>query len=447
LSGFPLGGKGAHLALVDDRGTALTYDELAAAVDARAGELVVHAGGLALLRAASTAATVIDLLACWQGSVAAMLVGPTAPDDLATLVDAYRPDVAIGVDDPTATCGSGAHGDRADVGPTALLLPTSGTTGSPKFARISLPAVVASASGIVTALELTPDERALANLPLHYSYGLSVVLSHLACGATVVLTGHSAIRPEHWEVVRDQRVTSLPGVPYSYVLYQRVGLLDMDLPDLRTLTQAGGRLDPATVVEVHERLAVAGRRLFVMYGQTEATSRMSVLDPAELPDQAGSVGRPVPGGAFRIAEPDAAGVGEVVFTGPNVMLGYAEGRDDVGAADQLGGTLATGDLGRMDAEGRLWLTGRIKRIVKLFGERVSLDDIEELARPWGIAAAFDDGADRLGIAVEGEVPEGAARSIERRLGVPPGTVRVTAVEALPRTTTGKIDYTGLSNHG
>jgi acyl-coenzyme A synthetase/AMP-(fatty) acid ligase len=441
--GFPLGGRASDVALVDDGGGSLTYGELAAAVDAAAAGLGAHAGGLAMVGAASTVATVVHLLACWRAGVAAMLVGPTGADDLARLVEAYRPDVALGIDAATGR----ATADERDAGPTALLLPTSGSTGSPKFARIGLPAVVASASGIVTALGLTPDERGLASLPLHYSYGLSIVLSHLACGATAALTGHSAIRPEHWAFVRDQRVTSLPGVPYSYVLYRRVGLLDMDLPHLRYLSQAGGRLDPASVVEVHERLAERGRRLFVMYGQTEATSRMSVLDPGELPAQAGSVGRPVPGGSFAIAEPDGAGVGEVVFSGPNVMLGYADARRDVGGPDQLGGTLATGDLGRLDADGRLWLTGRLKRIVKLFGERVSLDDIEDLARPWGPAAAFEDGTDRLGIAVEGEVPDGAARTVERRLGVPPGTVRVIAVTALPRTSTGKIDYTGLPDHG
>jgi acyl-CoA synthetase (AMP-forming)/AMP-acid ligase II len=446
--GLPLGGSGSHPAVVDDQGTALGYDALAAAVDARAASLGSDAGGLMALRATNTVATVVDLLACWQAGVAAMLIGPTGPGDLERLVEAYRPDAVVGLDvgapDPAA---SGGGGPGLASGPTALLLPTSGSTGSPKFVRLSMPAVVASATGIVTALDLSADERGLANLPLHYSYGLSIVLSHLVCGATVVLTGHSAVRPEHWQVVRDQRVTSIPGVPYSYVMYRRVGLLDMDLPHLRSLTQAGGRLEPAVVVEVHERLAATGRRLFVMYGQTEATSRMSVLDPADLPDQAGSVGRPVPGGAFEIAEPDSSGVGEVIYTGPNVMLGYAEGRVDLGAPDQLGRVLATGDLGRLDGDGRLWLTGRVKRIVKLFGERVSLDDIEDLAGTWGPAAAFDDGADRLGIVVEGAVPDDAARTVERRLGVPPGTVRVRSVEALPRTTTGKIDYTGLSSHG
>jgi acyl-CoA synthetase (AMP-forming)/AMP-acid ligase II len=324
-----------------------------------------------------------------------------------------------------------------------VLLPTSGSTGSPKYARISRAALVASATGIADVLALGPGERGLANLPLHYSYGLSVLVSHLVGGGAVVLTGHSAIRPEHWDVVRDQRVTSLPGVPYSYQLYDRVGVLDLALPHLRSMTQAGGRLDADTVRRYHAGLAAAGRRFHVMYGQTEATSRMSVLDPDDLPEHAGAVGRPVPGGSFRIDDL-GDGVGEVVYSGPNVMLGYAHGRADLARPDELGGVLATGDVGRLDGDGRLWLTGRLKRIVKLYGERVSLDDIEQLARPWGPAVAAETGPDRLAVYVEGDVPEGAARTLERRLGVPPRTVEVVGVDELPRTASGKVDYARLA---
>jgi acyl-CoA synthetase (AMP-forming)/AMP-acid ligase II len=222
-----------------------------------------------------------------------------------------------------------------------------------------------------------------------------------------------------------------------------VGVLDLHLPHLRSMTQAGGRLDVDTVRRYHHGLAAAGRRFHVMYGQTEATSRMSVLDPEDLPEHAGSVGRPVPGGGFRIDDL-GGGVGEVIYRGPNVMLGYANGRPDLARPDELGGTLATGDVGRLDDEGRLWLTGRLKRIVKLYGERVSLDDVEQLARPWGPAVAAETGPDRLAVFVEGDVPDGAARVLERRLGVPPRTVEVVGVDELPRTASGKVDYARLA---
>jgi len=449
--GFPLGGDDADPALADDTGATFTYGELRSAVDAAAAEIAHHGGGVAFIGTAATAAVVIDVLACLQAGVAAVLLGPSNDADLARLAAAYRPDIARNIDVPTGGAAGRTAGDTLGDGDaamrTALLLPTSGSTGSPKFARISLASLVASARSIAAVLGLGAGERGLANLPLHYSYGLSVVVSHLVSGATVVLTGHSAVRPELWDVVRNQQVTSIPGVPYSYHLYRRVGVLDMDLPHLRTMTQAGGRLDPAVVRELHDRLTTQGRRLFVMYGQTEATSRMSVLDPADLPEHAGSVGHPVPSGAFRIAGPGDDGVGEVLYSGPNVMLGYAHGRDDLAKPDELGGNLATGDLGRLDDGGRLWLTGRIKRIVKLYGERVSLDDIEALASPWGIAVATDLGDDRLGVFVEGRVPADASRSLERQLGVPPRTVQVVALDALPRTSSGKVDYTKLGVDG
>lgn len=442
--GLPLGADGGQVALIDPDGTTTSYGDLAGSVERLADDLAPRRGAVAFLAARNDSQTVVRLLACLRAGVVAALVDPAPKASLQVARREYRPELQLGF---PAGVHEAEMRDEPQLdsvsGPTDLLLPTSGSTGSPKMVRLTVASLTANARSICEALDIRSDDRALANLPLHYSYGLSILTSHLVAGATVVLTSESALRPGHWEAVRRHRVSSMAGVPYSYELFRRVGMLDMELPALRYMSQAGGRLPTETVVEFHERLADAGRQLYVMYGQTEATARMSVLQPHELPEHAGSVGHPIPGGRFSITGPDQTGAGEVHYTGPNVMLGYAESRVDLDKPDELRGELPTGDLGRLDDDGRLWLTGRAKRILKLYGERVSLDDIEDLMSTNGPCAAVDLGNDRLGLFLENHPSEGAIRSLERSLGVPPRTVRAEIIPSLPRTQTGKIDYPRL----
>jgi acyl-CoA synthetase (AMP-forming)/AMP-acid ligase II len=210
-------------------------------------------------------------------------------------------------------------------------------------------------------------------------------------------------------------------------------------PALRTLTQAGGRLRTELVTDFADRMAAVGGRLFVMYGQTEATARMAVLPPERIADKLGSVGLPVRGGAFSIAD------GEVLYTGPNTMLGYAETAADLARGDDLGGILHTGDLGHLDDDGFLFITGRLKRIGKVFGVRVNLDDVERTLAPHGAVAAVA-GDDKLHIFVEG-ADAAAAQVIRKELATFLDThftgLDVRGVAALPLMATGKIDYRAL----
>ena len=217
----------------------------------------------------------------------------------------------------------------------------------------------------------------------------------------------------------------------------------MDLPHLRHLTQAGGRMDPADIERWHHTMIPRGVKLWVMYGQTEATARISVLPPEELPVAGGSVGYPLHEGHIEIVDPDSRGVGEVVYSGPNVMLGYAEGHHQLGDIDEYAQQLRTGDLGRLDDAGRLWITGRMKRIAKIFGTRVSLDDLESRLGSYGVVAVVDNG-EKVTVFVEtDELGKKTGRSMERHLGLPPRSVEVIAVESLPSTPAGKIDYQKL----
>ena len=172
-----------------------------------------------------------------------------------------------------------------------VLLSTSGSTRSPKLVRLTARNVLSNAEAIVEYLGIDSGERAIGSLPIPYSYGMSVLHSHLRAGASIAFTPHSVIRPEFWEDVRRHEVTSFAGVPYAYAMLERIGMRDMDLPSLRCMTQAGGRLDP----EVALRYA-ARTRFFVMYGQTEASPRIAYVPPERLAEKAGSIGIAIPGG-------------------------------------------------------------------------------------------------------------------------------------------------------
>ena len=245
----------------------------------------------------------------------------------------------------------------------AILLTTSGSTGSPKFVRLSTRNVTSNATAIATALRIDRQERAVTSMPLHYSYGMSILNSHLIAGASVIITDASVLEPRFWEDLRQHEATSLAGVPYTYQMLERIGFDPADQPTLRSMTQAGGKMPEPLTRRFADRLAAHGIGLYVMYGQTEAAPRIAVLPAERLDDKVGSAGVALPGGALTIDGPDgptdAPDVsGEVVYTGANVMMGYADGRADLSVGDVHGDTLRTGDLGHLDADGYLFITGR-----------------------------------------------------------------------------------------
>ena len=317
----------------------------------------------------------------------------------------------------------------------ALLLTTSGSTGNPKLVRLSRDAVLANAEQIAQTLGITAGDVAITTLPLFYSYGMSVLNSHLLRGATVVLERTGILQRDFWTAVTEHGVTSMAFVPYQYEMLRRLRFDPAKYPALRTLTQAGGRLRTELVTEFAERMATVDGRLFVMYGQTEAGPRMATLPPERLAEKLGSVGLALPGGAFAIEDD------EVVYRGPNVMLGYAETAADLAKGDEMGGVLRTGDLGRLDDEGFLYLTGRTKRIGKVFGVRINLDDVE---KNFPVAAVAGD--DKLHVFAE-KLSDDEARGLRTKivewLGTHSTGVIVRSVDALPLLPTGKIDYRAL----
>lgn len=268
----------------------------------------------------------------------------------------------------------------------ALLLTTSGSTGSPKLVRQSYTNIRANTASIVEYLKLDAMERPITTLPMHYTYGLSIINSHLAAGATILLTDKSLMQREFWDFFAAQGATSFGGVPYTYEMLDKLMFFRRKLPSLRTMTQAGGKLLPALHRKFAEYAQREGKNFVVMYGQCEATARMSYLPPERALDKVGSMGVAIPGGRFSLIDVDGEEIvepevtGELVYEGANVTLGYAECAADLSKGDERHGRLVTGDMAKRDAEGFYYIVGRKKRFLKIFGNRVNLDETERLIK-------------------------------------------------------------------
>lgn len=397
-----------------------------------------------------------------SGHVPLLLQADIAGEQLASLVATYRP-WAIwrpGADPDGSILHRFADYALREADPAAsprlhpelgLLLSTSGSTGSPKLVRLSRANLEANAASIAQFLGLGPDDRAITVLPISYSYGLSVINSHLGVGATLLLTDETVMQSGFWDFFRREAGTSLAGVPYTYKMFQRLDIFRrMDLPSLRTLTQAGGRLPAADVGRIAAWSRERGVRFFVMYGQTEATARMSYLPCEQAVEKSESVGIAIPGGRFTLLDEDGREivipdqVGELVYHGPNVSLGYATAAEDLALGDLNHGRLSTGDMARWDADGYVYITGRLKRFIKVTGNRIGLDDVESRLQAAGLAAICGGRDDLLCIATtDPRAVEEIRAVIGARLGLHHSLYRVLVVPAIPRNGAGKILYADL----
>lgn len=333
----------------------------------------------------------------------------------------------------------------------ALLLSTSGTTGSPRLVRLSRKNLQSNAESIADFLEITAAERPITALPMHYSYGLSVINSHLARGACILLTTESVASREFWSFFRDAQATSLSGVPAVYEMLRRLRFERMDLPTLRYMSQAGGRLSPDQVTWFAELAHARSQRFIVMYGQTEATARMSYVPADRVLEKADSIGRAIPDGELFLRDSEgevieqAGVVGELVYRGDNVMLGYAESVDDLSAPDLLCGELPTGDLAKKDVDGFFYVVGRLKRFIKVHGNRVGLDEIEQQLQEQGCMAYATGRDDLLLVALMDAAldPVAVARELSGKYKLHHSTIRVFPCVDVPRSSAGKVQYQAL----
>jgi acyl-CoA synthetase (AMP-forming)/AMP-acid ligase II len=444
--------------------TALTYGELAESVGEFERALRHDGKALVLCAGDRDLPTVLAYLAALRlGHTIAFLPASNG------ILSAYQPEFVVpapgsasGLADlgyrPAAELAAGgAIFQRKDSQPageiypdTALLLATSGSTGSPKTVRLSCSGLADNTAAVISALGITAAERAPTTLPITHAYGLSVLNTHLLAGAGVVLGEQSALSLATWDHLIRSGATSFAAVPTTYAAFGPAHVNLLGRSKIATMTQSGARLGDDLTMRLVRMMDRRDGRFFVMYGQTEATSRMARLDPADLPSRLGSVGTAVPGGTISIQPApvharSVPGEGAVHYRGPGVMLGYATSRADLCRGAEVD-VLDTGDLGYLQ-EGFLYLTGRAKRIVKVLGIRTSLDDLERMVERPGHPAAVICGTDdvmHLVGAGDTAVHEQQRRQLVESLGLPSRHVVFRPVDRLPRTPGGKVDYRALA---
>ncbi len=331
-----------------------------------------------------------------------------------------------------------------------LCLTTSGSTGSPKLVRLSERNLESNAESIAEYLDITERERPVTSLPMYYSYGMSVINSHLIKGATILLTDKAVMQREFWDFIKEQKATSIAGVPYTYEMLRRLRFFRMELPELHTMIQAGGKLNAAFVKEYIDFAQQNGKKFIVMYGQTEASPRMSYLPFDKAVEKTASIGIAIPGGELSMVDADGVTItspdvdGELIYKGDNVCLGYAESRADLRKGDENGGVLHTGDVARFDADGYFYITGRMKRFVKVWGNRCNLDATEQLVKSITANCACVGVDDLITIFVtEDGIDERIKTMLAEKMGLNPRAFQVRKIDAVPMKANGKIDYPQL----
>lgn len=342
----------------------------------------------------------------------------------------------------------------------ALLLTTSGSTGSPKLVRQSYKNIEANTKSIVEYLELNEKECPITTLPMNYTYGLSIINTHLYVGASIILTGKTLMQKEFWQQFKEFEATSFGGVPYTYEMLDRLRFFRMNLPHLHTITQAGGKLSPELHKKFAEYAKENSKKFVVMYGQTEATARMSYLPHNKSIEKYGSMGIAIPGGKFSLI--DAEGkeittpetVGELVYEGENVTLGYAERGEDLAKGDEHHKKLITGDMAKFDKDGYFYIVGRKKRFLKIFGNRVNLDETERLIKStfgneddglFNCACAGLDDSMYVFLTDESKKDE-VLKFISHKTGLNPVAFKCKCILNIPQNDSGKILYSELEKH-
>jgi len=374
-----------------------TYKELDVEAKKISKKLKLSKKGLIFLFTTNNSESIITYIASLESGNAVLLLDEKLNDEIRNgLIENYKPDFIItsnSIESDEYTHSLDYHSLKyfkrkkiieINIYPElAVLLSTSGTTGSPKLVRLSYKNIQSNAESIAEYLHIDENERPITTLPINYSYGLSIVNSHLLKGSAIVLTEKTVFFRDFWNQFNEYKCTSFAGVPYTYTMLKRIGFDKIEIPTLKYFTQAGGKLSEEFIKHFNEYSIEKKVKFYVMYGQTEATARITYVPPEKLNDKIGSIGISIPKGELKIINDgieiiNPNEIGEIVYKGDNVMLGYAETLDDLSKGDELNSFLSTGDLGYKDEDGYFYVTGRMKRFIKIFGLRINLDEVQKM---------------------------------------------------------------------
>lgn len=454
-------------AVIDSNGGQLTYGDLREF--GGVSEQLYRPRSLVFILAENNVGGVAWIIGTLQAGVVPLILNAhTETTLLTTLYETYQPNYivrpadlsvdAMGVADVRLKAEHYGYQlletDNADCpmyNELSHLLPTSGSTGSPKLVRHKYENIESSARNISSFFELTPADRPLLVLPLYYTMGLSVVFSHLYAGSTILITDLNMTDRRFWTFMKEQEATSFTGVPYSYEILNLMRFFRMDLPKLTLLTQGGGKLPRELNLKFVEYCRDTGRRWIATYGQSEGTARMAWLPPELAEQKCGSIGRAVPNGELslidangrEITEPNCEG--EMCYRGKNVTMGYAHSREDLRLGDERNGFLRTGDLAYRDEDGCYYIVGRMGRFLKLYGMRVGLDECEQMIREnLSVECACVGTDEKMIVYVTDESIASAAKELlVERTKIVASAFEIRTVENLPKNAAGKVMYSQL----
>ncbi len=452
-----------NIAITDENGTSYTYGEMLAAADDFASQIPNRS--LIFLVCENCSESIMAYIGCLRRKIVPVLIHPKIDHKmLHQLLGAYRPQfifcpqnwhaqgvemAAFGRHHLLKTGNENAPEMNPDL---AVLITTSGSTGSPKLVMQSYKNIISNANSIAEYLDIQEDDRAITTMPMSYTYGLSIIQSHLIKGARIIATEKTLMDKMFWKLFKEQKATTFGGVPYVYEMLKQLRFERMELPSLRYITQAGGKLSKDLTLEFSEICRNKGIKLIIMYGQTEATARMSYLPWEYAFSKAGSIGIAIPHGRLYLADVDGREimqpgiVGEMVYEGDNVTLGYALTAKELKKADQRHGRLETGDMAVRDSDGFFTIVGRKKRFLKIFGNRVNLDEAEGLLNQEGFKCVCGGRDDQLKVYIvdadENKMAE-AVDFISAKAGLNRSAFQAVSVDEIPRNNSGKVMYSKL----
>ena len=446
----------SKVAVIDDRDHSITYGNICDFSKEFARNLRHRT--LIFILAENKIGSLLGYTSALSNRIVPLIISAKTEESLyANLLDLYKPEYLWVPDEKVAQLGFEPIFSAWDYSlvrtdfPTvplyedlSLLLPTSGSTGSPKLVRHSYRNIEANADNVRRLFKLTGDEKAMAILPMHYTMGLSVIASHLLAGATLLLSGRSLLDKGFWSMLKD--ATSFTGVPYSYEILTKMRFTRMDLPNLKVITQGGGKLTPEMWNMLAKFAREKGKQFIATYGQSECTARMAYLPSEWAEKKICSIGIAEPGGQLSIVDNsgietfEGEATGEMVYRGENVTLGYATCLEDLLKGDENHGVMHTGDLARRDTDGCYFIVGRLKRFLKIFGLRIGLDEVENLIRQEFNTDCYCKGNDeKLVVLVSDKsVIESLPAFIEEKTHLFHQNIEVQLVDSILRNEAGKV---------
>ena len=332
----------------------------------------------------------------------------------------------------------------------SLLITTSGSTGSPKLIRHKYGNLEANAVNVAKVFDWKEDERGICDLPMNYAMGLNVINSHLVVGASILMIKRNLMDPEFWKFVKINKGTNFCGVPFSYEVMRRIGFDSMDLPNLCTLAEGGGKLTDSMFKWIANYCKSNGKKFCATFGTSETSARMTFLEPEFSVDKIGSIGKAIPEGELFLIDEyennEGMVSGELGYRGPNVAMGYAKCKEDLRKDDEFCGEYHTGDIAMRDKEGYYFIVGRKKRFLKLFGLRVSLDEIEKLLQTEFNCDVVCTGNDKImNIFITNSIlKDDIKQFISQKTKIHISAFRVFIIDEIPRNEYGKVKFIALN---